>query len=174
MEIPPGWHTIPVAQPALTGTIFVQQDPALLATFDDPALAVPADFAAGALLFTPLPSTADPDALREDMEANLTGLADEDFVAMLVGADKAGLISLSAVNRGNLQRAYVSDLGEKPAIALEGTIHFMQDQPPILQGRIWLAWTNEAFVVFYELASDSVWSQVGGQLDATRLSLVLP
>jgi hypothetical protein len=174
LVIPLNWYSTTIDQPNLAGYLFVKHDPANLASFDDPTLAVPADFAGGALINTPLPPEADADNLQANMEANLSKMTDQDFEAMLIGADQIGLINLAAVSHGRLHQAQLDTLGGQPAILLEGTIHFAEEQPPILLGQIWLTWTGKSFTTFYALGTEAIWPSIKSELEDARQSFILP
>jgi hypothetical protein len=171
ITIPNGWFSTPIQVGEMSGVVFVQQDPTLLAAFDDPALAVPADFAGGALISTDLPAGTEAGNLEAGMEANLASLGDQDFEAMLLAADRAGLINIAAVDHTVLQEARLDTMAGRPAMVMVGTIHFLDDQPPVLQGEVWLSWTEDAFVTYYALAAETAWSQVEEDFAETRQSL---
>jgi hypothetical protein len=172
--VPAGWYYARVEQESLTGVLFSKQSPEQLAAFDDPALAVPMDFAGGAFVKTDLPDGADPQAMLAGMESSLAELSDTDFGAMLIPADQTGLLNLQAVDITRLDRAWVGELGGKPAIMMEGTAHFLDGKPPVLRLQVWLAWTPDAFYTLYLLASETVWQETSSAFEAVGQSITLP
>jgi hypothetical protein len=174
LEIPSGWYYAGVEQEGLTGVLFSKQSPQDLAVFDDPALAVPMDFAGGAFVKTALPAGADPQAMLAGMETSLEELGDQDLGAMLIPADQVGLLNLRAVDFSRLERVWVGELGGKPAIMMEGTVHFLDGKPPVLRTQVRLAWTQEAFYSLYLLASEGVWQETSAAFEAAGKSITLP
>jgi hypothetical protein len=172
--IPAGWYYADVEQEGLTGVLFSKQSPQELAAFDDPAQAVPVDFAGGALVRTDLPEGADPQAMLAGMEASLAELGDQELGAMLITADQTGLLNLKAVDVTRLERAWVGELGGKPAIMMEGTAHFLDGKPPVLRMQVFLAWTPEAFYSLYLLAGETVWQENSAVFESVRQSIHLP
>ena len=174
LVIPPDWYYAGVEQEGTTGVLFSKQSPQELAAFDDQTLAVPVDFAGGAFVKTGLPTGADPQAMLAGMESSLAELGDQDLGAMLIGADQAGLLNLRAVDFARLDRAWVGEMGGKPAILMEGTIHFLDSKPPVVRMQVWLAWTPEAFYSLYLLASETVWPETSAAFEAVGQSITLP
>ena len=172
--IPPGWYYAGVEQEELTGVLFSKQSPQELAAFDDPALAVPMDFAGGAFVRTALPAGADPQAMLAGLEASLAELGDQDLGAMLIAADQAGLLNLRAVDFSRLERAWVGEMGGKPAIMMEGTVHFLDGKPPVLRMQVRLVWTQDAFYTLYLLASETVWQETSSAFETVGQSISLP
>ena len=172
--IPPGWYYAGVEQEDMTGVLFSRQSPQELAEFDDPDQAVPMDFAGGAFVRSSLPEGADPQAMLAGMETSLAELGDQDLCAMLIAADQAGLLNLRAVDFTLLERAEVGEMGGKPAIIMEGTVHFLDGKPPVLRMQVWLAWTQDAFYTLYLLASETVWQENSAAFEAVGQSITLP
>lgn len=174
LDIPAGWYYAGVEQEELTGVLFSKQSPQELAAFDDPALAVPMDFAGGAFVRTALPAGADPQAMLAGLEASLAELGDQDLGAMLIAADQAGLLNLRAVDFSRLERAWVGEMGGKPAIMMEGTVHFLDGKPPVLRMQVRLVWTQDAFYTLYLLASETVWQETSSAFETVGQSISLP
>ena len=172
--IPSGWYYAVVEQEDMTGVLFSRQSPQELAEFDNPAQAVPMDFAGGAFVRTSLPEGADPQAMLVGMETSLAELGDQDLGAMLIAADQAGLLNLWVVDFTRLERAEVGEMGGKPAIMMEGTVHFLDGKPPVLRMQVWLAWTQDAFYSLYLLASEQVWQENSAAFEAVGGSITLP
>lgn len=172
--IPDGWYWINVGLEVLDGILFVQQDPAALQAFDDSALALPADYAAGALVISPLPAESNADDLLAGMTESLPDLTDDDLEAMLIGADRVGLINMIAVDYARLNQVWVDVLAGREAIVMDGTVHFTDAQPPILRTQVWLIWTESAFITYYVMATEQVWLAVESSFNATRNSLYIP
>ena len=172
--VPAGWYYAAVEQEDLTGVLFSRQSPEELAAFEDPVLAVPEDFAGGAFVRTDLPAGADPQAMLAGMGASLAELGDAELGAMLITADQTGLLNLQTVDITRLERAWVGELGGKPAIVMEGTAHFLDGKPPVLRMQVWLAWTQKAFYTLYLLASESAWPEASAAFEAVGDSITLP
>ena len=172
--VPAGWYYATVEQQDLTGMLFSRQSPEELAAFEDPSLAVPADFAGGAFVRTDLPAGADPQAMLAGMEASLAELGDAELGAMLITADQTGLLNLQTVDVTRLERAWVGELGGKPAVVMEGTAQFVDGKPPVLRMQVWLAWTPEAFYSLYLLASEAAWPEASAAFEAVGSSITLP
>jgi hypothetical protein len=172
--VPAGWYYADVEQEGLTGVLFSMQSPEELAAFDDPTQAVPLDFAGGAFVRTDLPTGADPQEMLAGMESSLAELGDPELGAMLITADQTGLLNLQAVDVTRLERAWVGELGGKPAIVMEGTAHFLDGKPPVLRVQVWLAWTPDAFYTLYLLASETVWQETSPAFEAVEGSINLP
>lgn len=172
--IPDGWYWTNVRLEGLDSILFLQQDPAALQAFDDPALALPADYAAGALVVSPLPAETNADDLLAGMAESLPELSDDDLEAMLIGADRVGLINMIAVDYARLDQVRADVLAGRAAIVMDGTVHFTDAQPPILRTQVWLSWTESAFVTYYVMATEHVWSAVESNFNVTRNSLSIP
>jgi hypothetical protein len=172
--IPSGWYYAAVEQEGLTGVLFSKQSPEELAAFDDSTQAVPVDFAGGALVRTDLPGGADPQAMQAGMQDSLAELGDQELGAMLIAADQAGLLNLRVVDFTKLERAWMGELGGKPAVVMEGTAHFVDGKPPVLRMQVFLAWTPEAFYSLYLLAGETVWQESSAAFEYVRQSINLP
>jgi len=172
--IPPGWYYAGVEQEELTGVLFSKQSPQELAVFADPTLAVPMDFAGGAFVRTALPAGADPQAMLAGMETSLAELGDQDLGAMLIAADQAGLLNLRAVDFSRLEKAWLGEMGGKPAVMMEGTVHFLDGKPPVLRMQVRLVWTQDAFYTLYLLASETVWQETSSAFETVGQSISLP
>lgn len=172
--IPPGWYYAGVEQEGLTGVLFSKQSPQELAGFDDSIQAVPIDFAGGAFVRTALPAGADPQAMLAGMETSLAELGDQDLGAMLIAADQAGLLNLRAVDFTRLERAWLGEMGGKPAIMMEGTVHFLDGKPPVVRMQVRLVWTQDAFYTLYLLASETVWQETNSAFETVGQSITLP
>jgi hypothetical protein len=172
--IPAGWHYAVVEQEGLSGVLFSKQSPEALEAFDDSTQAVPADFAGGAFVKTALPAGAEPQAMLAGMEASMAELGDQDLEAMMITADQVGMLNLRAVDHAGLERVWAGELGGKPAIVMEGTIHFLDGKPPVLRAKVLLAWTEQAFYTLYLLASEAAWPESSAAFDALAGSINLP
>jgi hypothetical protein len=174
IEIPEDWYWTQVDTDGLEGLLFVVLEPDELEEFDDPELALPADFAGGALVITPLPGGSDPEAMQAGMTASLPELSGQDLEGMLIGADRVGLINLIAIDYAILDRAWSDEISSRPAIVMEGAVHFLDNQPPVIQTQIWLTWTHDAFIAYYAMSTSSTWPDVVSSFDAARGSLNIP
>jgi len=172
--IPAGWHYAVVQQEGLSGVLFSKQSPEALEAFDDSTQAVPADFAGGAFVRTALPAGADPQAMLAGMEASMAELGDLDLEAMMITADQVGMLNLRAIDYTRLERVWAGEMGGKPAIVMEGTVHFVDGKPPVLRAKVLLAWTGEAFYTLYLLASEAAWPESSTVFDALEGSISLP
>ena len=166
LVIPEDWYWAQVELERLEGLIFVQNDPDELAEFDDPDLALPLDYAAGALIITPLPQGSDAETLSEAMLSALADLTGDDLDAMLLPLDQAGLIDHSAVEGVQLLQARADMLAGLPALAMDGTATFADDLPPELRIQVYLTWTEDSFVAFYALAAEQAWPNAEAPLAA--------
>jgi hypothetical protein len=171
MVIPEGWHVAQVSLERLEALIFVQQDPDMLAEFDDPDLAVPLDYAAGALIITPLPEGSDAETLSESMLSAVVDLTGDDLDATLLALDQAGLIDYTAVEGAQLLQADIDTLAGIPALMMDGTVTFADELPPDLRIRVWLTWTDDSFIVYYALASEMAWPDAEAPLVAAHGSV---
>ncbi len=174
LEIPVGWFARLEQPETLHGILFVSQPPSELAAFEHPELAVPADFAGGAVIRAPLPIDANPGALHAGAKASLDSLGDEDLAALLVAVDEVGLLNLTAVAETKLERARLDRWGGREAIVLEGRISFIDERPPMVHCEVWLTWTDREFVSFYALAAEDVWLDTRAAFDTARQSPGLP
>lgn len=168
ISVPYGWYSTVVELEHLEALIFVQQDPADLAEFDDPDLALPLDFAAGALIITPLPDGSDPETLSESMLTAVPELTGDDLDAMLLPLDQAGLIDFTAVAGAQLLRADVDTLAGMQALMMDGMVTFVDDLPPRLRVQVWLTWTEDSFVAYYALAAEQAWPDAEAPLAAAH------
>lgn len=166
MSVPYGWYSTVVELDRLEALIFVEQDPDDLAEFDDPDLALPLDFAAGALIITPLPDGSDAETLSESMLDAIPELTGDDLDAMLLPLDQAGLIDYTAVAGAELMQAAADTLAGMPALMMDGIATFVDDLPPQLRVQVWLTWTEESFVAFYALAAEQAWPDAEAPLIA--------
>ncbi len=174
IRVPPDWHATEVRLELLEAIVFINQEPNELRAFEDPLLAMPADFAGGALVVAPLPPGSDPDAMFSWMAEGIGELGDQDLEGMLVAADQVGLINLAGVESTELQRAGPDSLGDRPAVVLEGTLHFLENRPPALRTQVWLAWTERDFVSYYQMAAEESWPAVRPLFDQARSTLTIP
>lgn len=168
MSVPFGWYSTVVELDHLEALIFVMQDPADLAEFDDPDLALPLDFVAGALIITPLPDGSDAETLSQSMLDSIPELTGDDLDAMLLPLDQAGLIDYTAVAGAELLQAADDTLAGTPALMMDGTVTFVDELPPQLRVQVWLTWTEQSFVAFYALAAEQVWADAEAPLIAAR------
>jgi hypothetical protein len=166
MSVPFGWYSTVVELDRLEALIFVEQDPAELAEFDDPDLALPLEFAAGALIITPLPDGSDAETLSESMLDAIPALTGDDLDAMLLPLDQAGLIDYTAVSGAELLRAVADTLAGMQALMMDGMVAFVDDLPPLLHVQVWLTWTEESFVAYYALAAEQAWPDAEAPLIA--------
>ncbi len=166
MTVPYGWYSSVVELERLEALIFVEQDPADLAEFDDPDLALPLDFAAGALIITPLPDGSDAETLSESMLDAIPELTGDDLDAMLLPLDQAGLIDYTAVEGAELLQAAADTLAGMPALMMDGLVSFVDDLPPQLRVQVWLTWTEESFIAYYALAAEQAWPDAEAPLIA--------
>ncbi len=169
--IPQYWYSAHVELERLQALIFVQQDPEMLAQFDDPDLALPLDYAAGALILTPLPEGSDPESMSDALLSDIPDLTADDLDAMLLPLDQAGLIDYTVVEGVELLRAWADTLAGLPALAMEGTASFMDSLPPGLHVQVWLTWTEESFVAYYALAAAPAWPDAEAPLAAALESI---
>lgn len=172
--VPQDWYSASVGVGEIESLIFVNMDPKSLEEFDDASLAMPTDFAAGALLLSPLPEDSDPDALLQGMISSLPDLEESDLEALLLGLDQVGLINLASVENATLHQAKSDFLGNKTAILLDGELDFEERLPPILRTQVWLTWTEGYFVTYYAMATEQVWPTVEEDLLKAKNSIVLP
>ncbi|HEY69160.1 MAG TPA: hypothetical protein G4O08_01105 [Anaerolineae bacterium] len=171
MVIPEGWYAAEVSLERLEALIFVQQDPSMLAEFDDPDLAVPLDYAAGALIITPLPEGSDAETLRESMLGAIADLTADDLDAMLLPLDQAGLIDYIAVEGAQLLQADIDLLAGNQALMMEGMVTFIDELPPELHIQIWLTWWEDSFIAYYTLATEQAWEDAEAPLVAAHASV---
>jgi hypothetical protein len=171
MSVPYGWYSVVVELERLEALIFVEQDPSDLAEFDDPDLALPLDFAAGALIITPLPDGSDAETLSESMLDAIPELTGDDLDAMLLPLDQAGLIDYTAVAGAELLQATADTLAGMPALMMDGLVTFVDDLPPELRVQVWLTWTEESFVAYYALAAEMAWPDAQAPLAAALVSV---
>lgn len=108
------------------------------------------------------------------MTESIPNLSEDDFVAILLGVDQVGLINLAEVEYASLDQGTSNLLDDKTAIHLDGTVHFSEDLPPVLRTKVWLTWTENAFVTFYAIATDQNWAVVEEELLNTKASIQLP
>jgi hypothetical protein len=174
ISLPEGWFYAYVENEHFDSLVFTQQDPAELSEFDDPQLALPLDFAAGALVLTPLPEGSDPQALQNALLEGISELDEDDFEAMLFALDQVGLINYAAVDHATLLTASAGEMAARPALVLDGTLYFEDDLPPALRVQIWLAVTQDAWLAFYGLAAEKAWPGVQPALAQTQNSIQLP
>ncbi len=173
MVIPEGWYAAEVSLERLEALIFVQQDPDALAEFDDPDLAVPLDYAAGALIITPLPEGSDAETLNASMLDAVSELTGDDLDATLLALDQAGLIDYTAVEGAQLLQADIDALAGIPALMMEGTVIFVDGLPPELRIRVWLTWTEDSFIAYYALAAEQAWPDAEAPLLAAHASVII-
>jgi hypothetical protein len=166
MSVPYGWYSTVVELERLEALIFIKQNPADLAEFDDPDLALPLDFVAGALVITPLPDGSDAETLSESMLDAISELTGDDLDAMLLPLDQAGLIDYTAVAGAELLQAAADTLAGMPAIMMDGMVIFVDDLPPQLRVQVWLTWTEDSFVAYYALAAEQAWQDAEAPLHA--------
>jgi hypothetical protein len=155
--VPEDWFFTTVESGEIEAVVFTPLDPAALAAFDDPELAVPPDFVIAALVRSPLPAGSDPDALQAGMEASLANFTSADLSSLLAGADRIGLIDLAAIETITVESAERGELGGRPAIAVRGAADFGPDSGPGVQLLVLLAWTEDAFFTFYGIAAEAAW-----------------
>jgi hypothetical protein len=171
MLIPEDWYSAHVELERLEALIFMQLDPVELTEYDDPDLAVPLDYAAGALIITPLPEGSDAEALSEAMLGAIPDLTGDDLDAMLLALDLAGLIDYTAVASAQLLRAGADTLAGLPALMMDGMVTFVDELPPELRVQVWLTWTEDSFVVYYALAAEQAWADAEAPLIAALESI---
>ncbi len=169
--IPEYWYSAHVELERLQALIFVQQDPEILAAFDDPDLALPLDYAAGALIITPLPEGSDPETMSDAFLSDIPNLTADDLDAMLLPLDQAGLIDYTVVEGVELLDAWADTFAGLPAVVMDGTASFMDDMPPELRIQVWLTWTDASFVAFYALAAAPAWADAEAPLIAALESI---
>ena len=174
ITIPNGWYSTQVNLENLESLVFVKQNPEFLQSFDSQALAVPIEFAGGALVLSPLPAEGDGDGMSAWMGGGESHLNDQDLEAILAIADQIGLINMTAVEFSHLEQARSDTLSGNPAVVLDGTIHFFDAQPPVVRTQVWLGWTEQRFVTFYLFAAEETWQADISLLDETRNSLIIP
>ena len=174
ITIPNGWYSTQVNLENLESIVFVKQNPEFLQSFDSHALAVPIEFAGGALVLSPLPAGGDGDGMSAWMGGGESHLNNQDIEAILTIADQIGLINMTAVEFSHLEQARSDTLLGNPAFVLDGTIHFIYAQPPVVRTQVWLAWTEQRFVAFYMFAAEETWQADISLLDETRNSLIIP
>jgi hypothetical protein len=164
MLVPEDWYSAQVELERLQALIFMRLDPDDLAEFDDPDLALPLDYAAGALIITPLPEDSDAQTLSEAMLSAIPDLTGDDLDAMLLALDQAGLIDYTAVASVQLLRAGADTLAGLPALMMDGMVTFVDELPPELRAQVWLTWTEASFVAYYALAAEQAWpdAEAGG------------
>ena len=172
ITIPNGWYSTQVNLENLESIVFVKQNPEFLQSFDSQALAVPIEFAGGALVVSPLPAGGD--GMSAWMGGGESHLNDQDLEAILTIADQIGLINMTAVEFSHLEQARSDTLSGSPAVVLDGTIHFFDAQPPVVRTQVWLAWTEQRFVTFYLITAEETWQADVSLLDETRNSLIIP
>lgn len=171
LHVPEDWYYAQIDHERMTALVFVQQDPEELGEFNDPDLALPLDYAAGAVVITPLPEGSDPEALRQAMIDSVADLTGDDFDAMVLALDQVGLIDYTAVDGAVLSDAWVDVLASLPAVVMDGTVRFEDELPPELRIQVWLTWTDERFVAYYAVATTEVWPGVEASLATTRESI---
>jgi hypothetical protein len=171
MLIPEDWYSAHVELERLEALIFMQLDPVELTEYDDPDLAVPLDYAAGALIITPLPEGSDAQTLSEVMMSAIPDLTGDDLDAMLLALDLAGLIDYTAVASAQLLRAGADTLAGIPALMMDGMVTFVDELPPELRVQVWLTWTEDSFVAYYALAAEQAWPDAEAPLIATLESI---
>jgi hypothetical protein len=171
MVIPGDWYAAQVSLERLEALIFVQQDPDVLAEFNDPNLAVPLDYAAGALIITPLPEGSDAETLSESMLSAVADLTGDDLDATLLALDQAGLIDYTAVAGAQLLQAEIDALAGIPALMMDGRVTFVDELPPELRIQVWLTWTDDSFIVYYALAAEQAWPNAEAPLVAAHASI---
>jgi hypothetical protein len=173
MEVPDGWYSALVELENLEALIFIQQDPSDLAEFDDPDLALPLDFAAGALILTPLPEGSDAETLSESMLSAVPDLTGDDLDAMLLPLDQSGLIDFTAVEGATVLEARVDSLAGMQAMMMDGLVAFVDDLPPALRVQVWLTWTEYTFVAYYAMAAEQAWPDAQAPLNAALESVTI-
>jgi hypothetical protein len=156
LKIPRDWYKVEVSLDHLDSLLFMEQDPNELAGFDDPDLAFPLDFKAGAILITN-PDDVDSQEWQQKAAAGYATLDDDELVAMLLGLDQVGLINFAAVENARLESATLGNLGGVFALKLEGDIFFTKGTPPVLHVVIWLCRIDDRFLSYYATASEAVW-----------------
>jgi hypothetical protein len=173
MSIPEGWFSTNVTMNTIYGTLFVNQDPALLQSFDDTISIFPPDFAGGALVLSSLPPESDGDAMLAGMTEGISDFNDQDLEAMLYTADQIGLINLAALESVHLEKAALDELAGYTALVMDGTLQFEDKENAILRTQVWLTWTETSFIVFYQFAGAENWSTFSQAFYETRLSIVI-
>jgi hypothetical protein len=171
LHIPEDWYFAQIDHERMTGLVFVQQDPEELGEFIDPDLALPLDYAAGAVVITPLPEGSDPEALRQAMIDSVPDLAGDDFDAMVLALDQVGMLDYTAVDAATLSDAWVDVLASLPAVVMDGVVIFEDALPPELRIQVWLTWTGERFVAYYAVATAQAWPGVEAALATARDSM---
>jgi hypothetical protein len=169
--VPEYWYSAQIELERLQALIFVQQDPEVMAEFNDPDLALPLDYAAGALIITPLPEGSDPETMSDAFLSDIPNLTADDLDAMLLPLDQAGLIDYTVVEGVELLRAWADTLAGLPAVVMDGTASFTDDMPPELRIQVWLTWTDASFVAFYALAAAPAWADAEAPLIAALESI---
>ena len=174
LTVPDGWFHLAVDDGDVSAVVFTPLDPAALTTFDDPVWMVPPDFTIAALARSPLPPGTDPAALQAGMAQSIESLSDADLESLLAGADRIGILDLSALASVTLTGAELSALGGRPSIAIHGEANFGPDREPALRILIHLTWTEAAFFTFYGITSAAAWERVQLPLNQSLESIELP
>ncbi len=172
--IPGGWYSTVVKLEVLEGIVYINQDPTTLQNLNDSETGLPAGFAGGALIISSLPPESDGAALLAGMLEGISNYGDQDLEALLYAVDMVGLIDLAAFEYVRLDQARIDELAGRPAVLMEGTLHSYDGQPPVLWTQVWLTWTEQDFIAYYQLASVDAWSTVVTTFNETRKSLNIP
>jgi hypothetical protein len=170
---PEDWFSTFVTLVTIEGTLFVNQDPAFLQSFDDTTSIFPQDFAGGALVLSSLPPESDGNAMLAGMTEGISDFNDQDLEAMLFVADQIGLISLAAIESVNLEKATIDELAGYTALVMDGTLLFEDKEKAILRTQVWLTWTETSFIVFYQFTGVENWSTFSQAFDKTRTSIMI-
>lgn len=157
IEIPEDWYWTQVNPDHLDSLLFMEHNPTVLAEFDDPNLALPMDFEAGALVVTASSDDIDPLAWQQSAVEGYMDLEDGDLEAMLLAIDQVGLINLAVVDNVRLEGTSLDKLGEQFALKMEGEVFFTEDTPPVLHLAVWLCRIEGHFVAYYAMASEDLW-----------------
>lgn len=150
--------------------IYTNYNPVQLQS-DTNLASIPANFAAGALVISPLPDGSDLEALQAGLKANLDEYGAQDMEGMLYVTHQIGLLDLGDMEGVEFTSATMEVLAGYEALLLEGIINMGgSDQ---LQAQIWLTWTQTSFVSLFEFSTIESWPSVEMIFYQTRNTIIL-
>ena len=162
LEIPIGWYFKEVNQTNMDGWIFTSHDPQIMLEngFNEWA---------GALwIVTPLPSGANPDEFRNNLQSQ--EYKNGDLEAMLMVSEKAGLFDLSEAEI-LLSATEITIWGDQPCLKMIGSLKIDTTSNLKLDTTIYMMVHNQNFITFYQFSDSIITDQLALTLTTSRESI---